>query len=108
MGEEISRNPMKQFYIVLIGFLILLPFNVANSASAPCGDRDAIIHKLDNAYSEEPVSIGIVENGSLIEIFVSENGTFTVLITYPKGLTCLVATGNSWESAFPILEGKKI
>ena len=74
----------------------------------PCGNRYSIIHKLENAYSEEPVSIGIIENGSLIEVFVSESGTFTILITSPKGRSCLVAVGNSWESAISILKGKKI
>ena len=78
---------------------MLWPFSVsAQSAQAiPCGERGKIIDRLKKVYSEDPASIGVMSNGSIIEVYASPDGTFTVLITAPKGKTCLVASGDSWE-----------
>lgn len=41
---------------------------------------------------------GIAPNGWLIEHWQSTDGSsFTITITTPKGLTCLVAAGSDWE-----------
>ena len=89
---------MRPFLIMLV-FLLLLPGDALSEPAPmiPCGDRGKIIDQLQTKYSEAPVSIGIMANGSVIEIYVSDEGTFTVLITNPAGATCLVASGNSWE-----------
>lgn len=71
----------------------------------PCGDRGKIVDQLQTVYAEEPVSIGIMANGSVIEVYASDDDTFTVLITSPTGATCLVASGNSWENIDPPLKG---
>ena len=63
-----------------------------------CGNHDDIVSKLANEYSETRVGIGLNDNGRVIELFASPTGTWTILITPPKGLTCMVETGQSWES----------
>jgi hypothetical protein len=32
-----------------------------------------------------------------MEVFTSRTGTFTVIVTSPKGPSCVVATGSAWE-----------
>lgn len=73
--------------------------------SVPCGDRGAIVDRLKNVYAEEPASIGIMVNGSIIEVFVSDEGSFTILVTSPNGGSCLIATGDSWETFLSIRKG---
>ena len=34
----------------------------------------------------------------MVEIWVSDNGSFTVLITRPSGLSCIIASGENWRS----------
>ena len=41
--------------------------------------------------------MGLSTDGGLIEIYSSEDGTWTILITRPSGVACLVAAGDSWE-----------
>ena len=75
----------------------------ATLASAPaqaqmiCGQHTDVISKLKNNYEEQPVGMGLSTDGGLIEIYSSENGTWTILTTRPSGVACLVAAGDSWE-----------
>ncbi len=67
-------------------------------AQAVCGDRSAFVKKLKNGYEEKPVSLGLASNGSVIEVFASKKGTFSIVVTQPGGISCVVAAGDSWQS----------
>ncbi len=70
-----------------------------STAQTVCGERSEFVNKLKNGYAEKPVSVGLASNGSMIEVFASENGTFSIVITQPGGTSCLVAAGDNWASA---------
>jgi hypothetical protein len=38
-----------------------------------------------------------VSQEAVLEIFVSDSGTWTVVVTDPKGVSCVLAAGQSWE-----------
>lgn len=63
-----------------------------------CGERQHLISHLGRAYSEQPSNLGVAATGNLIEVLTSDNGTWTILVTDPKGVTCVVAAGESWET----------
>ena len=63
-----------------------------------CGERGKLLARLGKDYSEQPVATGLAADGSRFEILASEAGSFTVLLTRPNGLTCLVAEGQNWQS----------
>jgi len=66
-------------------------------AQTPCGPRADIIKMLSDKYRERPRAIAIANQTSLIEVFTSEAGTWTILVTRPKGATCIIGAGQSWE-----------
>ncbi len=90
---------MKHRKLFLAGALLigwsLLPSAV--QAQAICGDRGELIEKLENSFSETPHSMGLASNGSMIEIFASPDGSWTIVMTQPDGVTCLMAAGENWE-----------
>lgn len=64
-----------------------------------CGNRDAVIDRLAEGYGESRQSIGMAPQGRVVEVFASlETGTWTITVTLPNGMTCLVASGQSYES----------
>ena len=70
------------------------------SAQTACADRAAIVKRLAEKYGESVQGLGIHNNNGVIEIYVSEEtGTWTILITTPNGMTCLMAAGQSWMFA---------
>jgi hypothetical protein len=79
------------------GFLIATLAFAPAQAQMICGQHTDVISKLKNNYEEQPVGMGLSTDGGLIEIYSSENGTWTILITRPSGVSCLVAAGDSWE-----------
>ena len=78
----------------------VLAANLVTSAAAQticASERTALIEQLKGRYQEAPVAIGLVSNGSVLEILASNSGSWTILITRPTGLTCVVAAGEAWE-----------
>ncbi len=62
-----------------------------------CGERAEMLKDLEQQYSERPQSIGLVADGGLLEVLVSPAGGWTILISYPKRSTCVVAVGRDWQ-----------
>jgi hypothetical protein len=69
------------------------------AAAAPklCGDRAQILERLEQAHQETPQAIGLSGDGGVVEVLVSPEGGWTMLLTYPKRPTCVVAAGPAWE-----------
>jgi hypothetical protein len=64
-----------------------------------CVKRTELLSHLSNKFQEAPVAMGVADNGALLEVFSTTDGaTWTVALTMPNGVTCLVATGQSWEN----------
>lgn len=80
----------------------VLALGLAASAAAQgqnCGQRQAVIQRLADGYGESRQSIGMAPQGRVVEVFASlETGTWTITVTTPNGLTCLVASGQSYEN----------
>lgn len=91
---------MKVFFLKLlfvalasaIGFLALKA-----DAQTNCTTRDEVVSRLKDEWKEGRRGIGLLENG-LIELYVSADGqTWTLLMTRPDGVSCLIAAGAFWS-----------
>ncbi len=52
---------------------------------------------LDGKYKEERKGLGFTDNGAVVEFWVSESGTWTVVATFPDGVSCGIASGDDWS-----------
>ena len=83
---------------MLLGLLVL-PLSLPAKAQNVCTARDQVLGHLGSNYSEAPVAMGLANNGGVIEVLSSGKGTtWTIIITMPSGVSCLLAAGESWES----------
>ena len=71
------------------------PSEAATQAS--CGPRDQIVKVLADQYKEDPVGIGLAQPGQVLEVFASQAGSWTMVMTMPDGKACLIAAGDNWE-----------
>jgi len=71
-----------------------------SAAAAPrlCGDREQILEQLKHKHREEPRALGLSADGGLLEVLVSPQGGWTILVTYPERPTCVVAVGKAWQT----------
>ena len=80
--------------------LSLLAGSVASSpaeAAPICGDRDQILRQLKQDHNEQRNALGLSADGGVLELLVSPEGGWTILVTYPERPTCVVAVGKAWE-----------
>jgi len=63
-----------------------------------CGPRAGVIAGLAKMYKEVPAAIGLAANGSVVEHLLAPDGSWTIIMTMPGRLTCIVATGDRWET----------
>ena len=89
------RNLIAVLGALLIGWGA---FSSSAQAQTMCGERRAVVANLEQTYSEAPVSIGLASNGAVIEVLASPSGSFTIILTQPNGLSCVMAAGENWEN----------
>lgn len=73
----------------------------AAPAAAPgalCGKRDEIVRSLGDQFHEKQQAVGVVDRSAILEIFVSAAGTWTIIATGTDGNSCLVSSGEGWDS----------
>jgi hypothetical protein len=69
----------------------------SSATTVVCGAHDAIVSSLTESFHEQRESIGLTDGGMLIEIFVSDEGRWTMVMSSPAGISCIIASGESWE-----------
>ncbi len=70
-----------------------------SAKAAECGTHDKVIAFLGKKYKEQVAAMGLVSNKGFMQLFVADTGTWTVLLTTPEGISCIVAAGDSYEKA---------
>lgn len=66
-----------------------------------CAERSAVIAHLAGKYHEAPSATGVTHNGGLVEVLTSEAGTWTIIVTSPYGVSCMVSSGGGWKTFRP-------
>lgn len=62
-----------------------------------CADRDLLVRQLQTDFKEKPNAYGLVGSEALLEVLVSEDRTWTIIVTDPTGRSCIIAAGHSWD-----------
>lgn len=94
--------------LVTAGLLFGMAATAPPAFAANCGMRDSMVERLKSAYSESLTAGGLQGNQTMttmLEVWASEeSGTFTVMITNPQGVSCIVAAGTDWFLSTPVKE----
>ena len=70
----------------------------STSRNGPRAARSEVVAKLARRYGETLRSIGHERADGVVEVYASEKtGTWTILVTRPDGMSCLLAAGERWE-----------
>ncbi|ALF02069.1 MULTISPECIES: hypothetical protein [Salipiger] len=93
LGQRAALAAML-FICALIAFCL-----VATAALAqPCFPRDDVLARLTKGYGEAPRAMGLTKGGALMEMFASDDsGTWSIVVTLPSGLTCLLDAGSHFQ-----------
>ncbi len=99
MIERICTKRM--FALLLLAFGAVMTSLPAHADS--CAIRADIVAKLEGNFQEQLTGGGLHGLSAVVEVWTSpKTGTFTVVTTDAKGLSCILATGTDWHAASPL------
>ncbi|NOD34972.1 MULTISPECIES: hypothetical protein [unclassified Ruegeria] len=80
-----------------LGIMVLAAQQV-QAQGQNCAPREDVLKRLHEIYGEERRGFGLARQGAVMELFASgESGSWTITVTLPNGITCLVASGQAYE-----------
>lgn len=75
------------------------PGHAQGAGSMICGQRAQIVGQLRARFGEQVRSVGLAGQTRIVEVFAStETGSWTITVTSVDGTTCLMASGQHYES----------
>ncbi len=93
----------------LLPAVLALILSPAVVAAQNCALRPDITDRLTDMFGEHQRGVGLAtQNGRpiVIELWVAdETGTFTILITHPSGMSCMVAAGENYSDVAAPMPG---
>lgn len=83
---------------ISLAFIGGMALSSVAAAETQCDERENVLKLLSKKYKENPVAIGVTNNGGLVEVLsANEGSTWSIIVTTPKGMSCLVAAGEGWR-----------
>lgn len=76
---------------------VSLAVPAVGAESLYCGERHGILEWLEGRFDEKRTAFGLTSDGRVLEVFAAPSGSWTILITFPGGLSCLVTSGMDWQ-----------
>lgn len=84
--------------------LVALSAMPAAAQNTLCGARADLVASLASRYGEARLGAGLQPARGLYEVFVSQSGSWSIILSLPGGVSCLVAFGEAWGFDFPKVE----
>ena len=82
--------------LLIAAALVLL--SSAAVAQNICAPRDDVVKRLWAKWQEAQITVAMINDGRLLEIFVSEKGSWTAIISDPNGQSCVASAGQEWTT----------
>ena len=77
--------------------LTLSSSSLAQAETLRCAPHANMLSALAKQYGEAPQAIGIVNGSTVLEVLPLKTGSFTILVTGPDGMACIMAAGQDFE-----------
>lgn len=78
--------------------LAVQPMFGQSQPSQNCAPHASMVAQLVEKYGETRQSIGLTSGNQLVELFASsETGSWSIIVTRPTGMTCILAAGQAFE-----------
>ncbi|WP_240790358.1 hypothetical protein [Rhodobacter sp. SY28-1] len=89
----------QQMFTLSFGLAAVLAVPQIVHSAPQCDSREAVISLLADRYGETRRSVGIAGQAAVMELFASqETGTWSITMTLPHGMMCLMASGSNYET----------
>ena len=114
-GGPRIKSPMLAFRRIArsIGVALLLMVGAtvldrpAVAAEQECFLRTELVEYLGQRAHEAQSAMGLANNGGLLEVFTTDDqSTWTIFLTMPNGISCVIRAGETWIDLAPPAAGQ--
>lgn len=88
---------MKRELVLLPALIGGLMTTTPSPAQNFCANRAEMVKSLSDKFKENPAAMGQINGDAVIEVFVSEKGSWTILATGTDGKSCVISAGDGFE-----------
>jgi hypothetical protein len=96
LNEGVGSMKVLTSTVAALGCSGVMVAMAASAHAGACAPRDEFAKHLETNYQEMAQGIGVASDGSMLEIFASRNGTWSLLITSGRKISCIIAAGDMW------------
>jgi hypothetical protein len=83
--------------LVLAGALAV-GTDTAGAQYQHCVEHSALVAHLSEQFQERQFAFGLIGPVAIMEVFVGQSGSWTIIVTDVAGKSCIIAAGDNWES----------
>lgn len=99
LSARFHAGAVAKFSAVL--FLGAVASNYAAAADqqrTACGPHTDVVKALGDRFHETQSAMALTSAGTLLEVLTANDGaTWTIIVSRPDGLSCVVAAGQNWQ-----------
>lgn len=101
-----KRNMIRGLFsaVILTTSMIAHPHSAASQMMRSCAGRSEVVNFLDKNFAERLTAVGLINQNAMLEVYAAQSGTWTLLITDVHGVSCILLSGDSWDT-MPALPG---
>ena len=99
------KSLLKWVKILLAAAFIATGTGVADAQYRHCLEHGALVAQLGEKFQERQFAFGTIGEIAVMEVFVGEKGSWTIIVTDVAGRSCIIAAGDNWENSV-ILSGE--
>jgi len=93
---------------LLLVWLCMVPMAADARIIPRCEPHGALTRWLKKEHNETPRFRGVVSQQTIMEIFRSPGGSWSIVATVVSGRSCIVMWGTNWDDAPPAIEGEPL
>ncbi|MEI2297532.1 hypothetical protein [Ensifer sp. MJa1] len=67
-----------------------------------CADRAQVSDFLARQYQEKPAATALINPQAIMEVYASDSGSWTLIVTDVNGRSCVILAGKNWEALPPL------
>ncbi|TIL44904.1 MAG: hypothetical protein E5Y86_14580 [Mesorhizobium sp.] len=72
--------------------------NAASAQYQYCVEHRDLVAHLSEQFQERQFAFGLIGQIAIMEVYVADSGSWTIIVTDVAGRSCIVAAGEHWEN----------
>jgi len=72
--------------------------NAASAQYQYCVEHGDLVAHLREQFQERQFAFGLIGHMAIMEVYVADSGSWTIIVTDVAGRSCIVAAGEHWEN----------